>query len=79
MAYIYSGFDRARLYSNGSHCPCLNDFIQTLKWYFIFISLVSSDDNFISKSVIVIDSCGVFANYIFFYVRLFPLMYVSPL
>ena len=64
-AYIYSGCDRARSYSNGSVRSCFNDFIRTLKQCFVFISLVSSYHDFISNVVIVIDSCGVFVNYMF--------------
>ena len=59
--------------------PCLNDFIQTLKRCFLFISLVSSEHVFISNSVIMINHCGVFANYVFFYLCLFPLTYLSPI
>ena len=41
-------------------------FIRTLKWYFVFISLVTYDQDFISNVVTVIDYCGVFTNYVFF-------------
>ena len=46
---------------------------------FVFISLVYSYRAFISNVVIVIHSCGVFANYVFFNFFLFPLKYVSPI
>ena len=45
--YIYSGRDRAFSYSNGYVRPHLNDFIWTLNWYFIFIILISSNQDFI--------------------------------
>ena len=77
--YIYSGRDRACSYSNGYVRPHLNDFIRTLKWSFIFISLISSNQDFISNVVIIIYSCGVFMNHVFLYVRLFPLTYVSQI
>ena len=62
---IDSGFDRDRLYINSSIHPRLYDFIRTFKWCFLFISLVPYDHDFISNVVIVIDSCGVFENYVF--------------
>ena len=74
--YIYYGRDRACSYSNGYVRPHLNDFIRTLKRSFIFISLISSNQEFTFNVVILIDSCGVFVNYVFLYVRLFPLTYV---
>ena len=61
-AYIYCGCDRARSYSNGYVRSRLNGFIRTLKLCFVFITLVSSDQDFISNVVIVIDSCGVFSK-----------------
>ena len=64
-AYIYSVCDWAYLYSSGSVCPRLNYFIRNLKPSFVFISLVPYDHDFISNSVIVIGSCGVFAICIF--------------
>ena len=61
-AYIQSGCDCACQYSNGSVCPRLNNFIRTLKWFFVFISMVSSDPDFISNAVIVINYCGFFCE-----------------
>ena len=78
VVYIYSGCDRYCSYSNDFVRPRLNYFIRNLKWCFLFISLVSSDHDFISNSVIVIDSCSFFVNYVFFYLGLFPLTHVSP-
>ena len=77
--YIYSGCDCAPSYSNGSVCPRLNYFIRTLKRCSVFISLFFSDQEFISNAEILIDLCGVFAIYGFFYMRLFPLTYVSAI
>ena len=76
-ACVYSGCDRASLYSNSSVCPRLNDFIRTLKWCFVFISLVSSNHGFIFNVVIVINSCGV-VNYVFSNLCL-SLTYVSQI
>ena len=67
------------LYSNGSVCSRLNNFIQTFKSCFLFISLVSYDKYFVSNVVIVINSCGVLLNYIFLNLQLFLLTYVSPM
>ena len=47
--YIYSGCDSVRVYSNSFIRPHLNDFIWTLNWYFIFIILISSNQDFISN------------------------------
>ena len=70
-AYIQSGCDYACQYSNGSVCPSLNNFIRTLKWFFVFISMVSSDPYFISNVVIVINYCGFFCE-----LRLFQSVFV---
>ena len=77
--YIYSGCDLAYSSSKSYVCPHLNHFIRTLKQGFIFINLVFSYRDFICYVKIVIDSCGVFADYVLLYLCLFPLTYVSPI
>ena len=76
--YIYSGCDSVRVYSNSFIRPHLNDFIWTLKRCFVFISLFSSDQDFISNVLIVINYCGVFTKYVFFNLFFF-LTHVSPI
>ena len=78
VACIYYVSDRACLHSNSYVHSCLNNFIRILKWYFVFICLVFSYHDFISNVKIMIDSYGVFENYVFFYLCLLPLTYVSP-
>ena len=54
------------MYSKGSVRPHLDGFIHNLRQCFVFISLVPSGQDFISNVVILIDSCGVLANIVFF-------------
>ena len=71
-AHIQSDCDIARLHSNGSVRPRLDDFIRNLKLSSVFISLVNYDHYFIPNVVIVIYSCGFFAK-----LRVFRFMLVS--
>ena len=78
VAFIYYVRDSACSYSNSYVHPHLNNLIQILKCGLLFISLVFSYHNFISNVKIIINSCGVFAKYVFFCLCLLPLTYVSP-
>ena len=79
VAYIHSRCDRSCLNGNGSACPGLINFIRTFKWCFVFKGCVIIDRDLIPNSVIVVNYCRVFTNYVFFNLILFTLAYISPI
>ena len=63
---VYYRCDRSRFNCNDSVFPRLNNFIQIFEHFFVFKGCVLSYRDLISNSVIVVNSCNFFANYVFF-------------
>ena len=78
-ANFYSSHFRSLLHCDSSICPYFKIFIHSFERYLIFIRCVVFCHNSISNSVIIFDSSRFFADYIFFYLRLFTLTYISPI
>ena len=77
-ANVYYRRDLSHSYGESSVCPGWKFFIRTFERSFLFKSSVVSGHDTILNSVILFDYSRVFADFVFFYLRLFTLTYIFP-
>ena len=78
IVYIYPRCNRYCLYGDGTLFPCLNIIIRNFERGFVFIRWLISGQDFISHSMIITSSSGVFTNDVFIYSHMFKMTYIPP-